>query len=197
MSYRLTAGALVALVVLGVLVWFTEFRDQGGTNASSTNDARPQILTFDEANVKQIEISRGDQQVSVERQESGDWLLQPSGQPGDKLRISGLVFRLSTLRANRIAAESPDDYGQYGLSSPSLTATVTMLDGSTQALQVGGKAPAETATYVRKPDDAAVYLVSNQLVTDLDRMVSEPPIEQPTPSPSPSPSPAASPSPGP
>ena len=195
MSFRVTAGALVLLALLGGLVWFTEFREQASSDAPTENDDRPQIMSFEETNLKQLEVTRGDQRVTVERQDSGDWLLQPSGQPGDRLRISGLVFRLSTLRANRVAAENPDEYDQFGLSNPNLTATLTLADGSTQALQVGSKAPTETATYVKKPDGGAVYLVSNQLVTDLERMVSEPPIAQPTPSPSPSPSPGASPTP--
>ena len=62
--------------------------------------------------------------------------------------------------------------------------------GLTRTLTVGSKAPAESGTYVRAGGDSAIYLVSNALVQDLERLVTEPPRPpSPTPLPSPSPSP--------
>jgi hypothetical protein len=194
MSYRVTAGALVLLVLLGGLVWYTEFRDKG-TAAAPAEKARPDIFDFEDQSVQGIEVLKGDQQITMERVEGGDWALQPSGQPGDRLRISGLLFRLSTLQANRLVADEATDFEQYGLAAPALTTTLEMTDGSTLGLAVGSKAPTDAGTYVKRTDGPAVYLVPNSLVTDLERIVNEPPVAQPAASPLPSPSPTPSPSP--
>jgi hypothetical protein len=196
MSFRVTAGALVLLVLLGGLVWYTEFRDQG-TAAAPAQKERPDILKFEDQSVQGIEVVKGDRQITMERVEGGEWTLQPSGQPGDRLRISGLLFRLSTLQANRLVADEPTEYEQYGLAPPALTTTIKMTDGSTLGLAVGSKAPTDAGSYVKRADTPAVYLVPNSLVTDLERTVNEPPVAQPTPSPSPQPSPPPTPSPGP
>ena len=75
-------------------------------------------------------------------------------------------------------------------------ATVRLANGETRALTVGSKAPAESGTYVRKDGDTAIYLISNALAQDLERIVTEPP-RPPSPTPLPSPAPDASPSPSP
>jgi hypothetical protein len=189
MSFRLTAGVLVALLLLGGLVWFTEFRDKGDTTPTA-DQSRPTIVKFEDRDVHQVEVVKGDQQVLMQRAEDGEWSLQPSGQAADRLRIAGLLFRLSTVQATRLVADDPPDLTLYGLSAPGLTVTVTLNDGTAHGLAVGSKAPTDTGTYVKRTDGPAVYLIANQLVTDLERMVNEPPIVQPTPSPSPSPSPS-------
>ena len=64
--------------------------------------------------------------------------------------------------------------------------------GDSRTLTVGSKAPAESGTYVRAGGDSAIYLVSNALIQDLERLVTEPP-RPPSPTPLPSPSPAPAP----
>ena len=194
MSFRLTAITLAALVVLAGVVWFTEFKDKGSATATPADKQRPEILKLDDKDTVQIEVVKADQKVQAQKNEQGDWTLQPSGLPGDRVRISSVLFRLTSLQANRLVDEAPADLAQYGLDNPPLTATVTQADGTSYSLQTGAKAPSETAgTYVKRADQPAVYLIANQLVTDLDRLVTEPPIQQPTPTPAPIPSPSPTP----
>ena len=193
MNPRLTAIALAVLVVLGGVVWFTEFRDKGESPAAAKPSDKPDltIFTIEEREIRRIEVARGGQTTTVDRDEQGEWTVQPSGQPGDRARLSGLMFRLASLNASRRVAEAPEDLAQFGLDQPALTATVTVADGSTHTLLVGGKAPTDTGTYVKKADDQTVFLVANQLVADLDRLVAEPPVAPPTPTPGPTSTPSA------
>jgi hypothetical protein len=87
---------------------------------------------------------------------------------------------------------NPTNDADFGLNAPTLTASIGLLNGNTLGLTVGAKAVGETGTYARKDGDPSVYLVSNALVQDLERIVTEPPVP-----PSPTPDPAASPSPSP
>lgn len=190
MSYRVTAAALAVLVVLGGIVWFTEFRDKDSSpSASAKPSDKPEVtvLKFDDKDTRKLEVATADRRVQADRNEQGDWTLQPSGEPGDRSRLSGVLFRLSSLSASRRVTDTPSDLGQYGLDKPAVTVTVTQADGTTLGLLAGAKAPSESGTYVKKPDGETVYLIANPLVTDLQGLVSQPPVAPPPPSPLPSP----------
>jgi hypothetical protein len=98
------------------------------------------------------------------------------------------MLRLSNLRATRRIAQPPN-LADFGLSQPSATATITVADAGDLTLVLGGKAPAESGTYAQKGGDSAVYVISNAIAQDLERLVNEPPRE-PTPTIAPSPPPA-------
>lgn len=201
MSYRVTAVALAVLVVLGGVVWFTEFRDKDSSSSASAKPSdKPEltVLKFDDKETRRIEVVRADRRVQADRDEQGDWTLQPSGEPGDRARLSGVLFRLASLNATRRVTDAATDLAQYGLDRPALVVTLTQADGTTLGLLTGAKAPSESGTYVKKPDNATVFLIANPLVTDLDGLVSQPPVAPPTPSPLPSlePAPRVVPTPG-
>ncbi len=194
MSFRVTGIMLLVLVALGGVVWFSEFRDKGSAQATPADKARPDIMKFDDKLTQKIEVTKTDQKISMDRpDDQSDWTLQPSGLPGDRVRISSVLFRLASLQATRQVADAPTDLAQYGLDQPSITTTVSLSDGTTYTLQTGGKGPNDQATYVQRAGDPAVYLVPNQLATDLERLISDPPIQRPTPTPAPIPSPEPSP----
>jgi hypothetical protein len=199
MDFRLTAIMFAVLAGLGAVVWFSEFRDKGSAAATPADKPKPEIFKFDDKEAKQVEVARADQKVLVEKDEQGNWVLQPSGLPGDRVRITSVLSRLASLQATRQVTDAPTDLAQYGLDNPNLTATVTQTDGSSYILQTGARAPSDAGTYVKKADEPAVFLIANQIVTDLERLVTEPPIQQPTPTPAaiPSPSPASTPEPTP
>ena len=193
MSFRLTGIALAILVILGGIVWYTELRDKGSAEAQSADQQLLEIFKFDDRSTRQLEVAKGDQKTVAQQDDQGNWTLQPSGEPGDRVRLSSLLTRQASLRATRKVADDASDLSQYGLDQPSLIATITQADGTSYILQVGAKAPTETGTYVKRGSDNSVYMVSNVLASDLDRMVTDPPIQPPTPTPSPSPSPSPTP----
>ena len=207
MNPRITLGFLAVLLALGGYVYFGGAPDDSATSgttgpggapgaASKDKPADPQldVFTFDEPAAQRLTVrNAAGQQVAVEKTDDGTWALQPSGEPADRLRISGLLLRLSNLRATRRIAE-PANLAEFGLATPSTTATVTVDGVGELVLALGGRAPAEAGTYAQKGGDSAVYVLSNAVAQDLERLVNEPPRQPtPTPAPSPSPSPATSP----
>ena len=195
MNFKVTAVLLIVLALLGGGVWYSELRDQGSA-ATAAPGSQVEIQKFADQDVRQIVITKGDQQIQVDRPEGGAWTLQPSGQNADSVRISSVLFRLASLQATRKVADAPTDLAQYGLDNPSLTVTTTLADGTVYPLLLGGRSPTEAGTYLKKANDPPVYLISNQLGTDLDKLITDPPIERPTPTAAPIP-PTASPSPSP
>ncbi|MFN8637182.1 MAG: DUF4340 domain-containing protein [Chloroflexota bacterium] len=206
MSPRITVGLLAVLLALGVYVYYGAppaapgAGVPGGAPTPKPADPSLDLWTYQESDIQAIDVQRGGQQAGVKRN-GEDWVLTPSGEPADRLRVNSLVFRVASVKATYRVPEGGSQ-AQYGLDTPTMTATFTLANGGTRTLTVGSKAPAESGTYVRKDGDTAIYLVSNALTQDLERIVTEPPRPaSPTPLPSPSPdavgTPGASPSPAP
>jgi hypothetical protein len=192
MNPRVTVGLLAVLLALGAYVYYgaPPASPAGPTPAAKATDPQLELWTLDESQIQAVSVRRGGQEAGVQRA-GEDWQLTPSGEPADRLRVNSLVLRLASVRATyRVASVSNE--AEFGLAAPTMFATIRLASGESRTLTIGAKAPAESGTYVRKDGDEAVYLVSNALVQDLERIVTEPPRP---PSPTPLPSPAASPSP--
>ena len=193
MNPRVTVGLLAVLLALGAYVYFgAPAASPVGPTPSAKTDPQLELWTLEESQIQAVSIQRGGQEAGVQRA-GEEWQLTPSGEPADRLRVNSLIFRLATVRATYRVANVTNE-AEFGLATPSMVATLRLANGESRTLTVGAKAPAESGTYVRKDGDAAVYLVSNALVQDLDRIVTEPPRP---PSPTPLASPVTSPSPTP
>ena len=162
----------------------------GAMPTPKPQDPSLELWTTPEDQIQSVTVMRGTQQAGVERDGEG-WKITPSGQPADRLRVNSLIFRLSSVRATYKVPNATND-ADFGLNAPTLTASIALLNGSTLGIAVGAKAVGEIGTYARKNGDPSVYLVSNALVQDLERIVTEPPIQ-----PSPTPAAAVTPSPNP
>jgi hypothetical protein len=193
MNPRVTVGLLAVLVALGAYVYFGPTPSASPAGPTPATKAQPpqqiELWGVDESQIQTVTVQRAGQQAGVMR--SGDtWQLTPSGEPADRLRVNSLVLRLAKVNATYRVTTATND-AEFGLTSPAMVATVGLAGGDVRTLTVGSKAPAESGTYVRAGGDSAIYLVSNALVQDLERIVTEPPRPpSPTPLPSPAPSPA-------
>jgi hypothetical protein len=189
MNPRVTVGLLAVLIALGAYVYWGPPAPGpvGPTPAAKGGSEQLDVWTLEESQIQAVTVRRGGQEAGVERA-GEEWRLTPSGEPADRLRVNSLIFRLATIRATYRVANATND-AEFGLAQPSLVATVRLASGETRTLTVGSKAPAESGTYVRKDGDPAIYLVSNALAQDLERIVTEPPVP-PSPTPLESPSPA-------
>src|SRR5947209_4619390 len=129
MSFRVTAIVLLALVLLGGAVWFSEFRDKGA-EATTPDKQKLEIFKFDDKDSQSIEVVKADQKIQVQKDDQGNWALQPSGLPGDRVRVSSVLSRLGNLQATKRVVDNTADLAQFGLDNPTLTATATQSDGT-------------------------------------------------------------------
>ena len=205
MSPRVTIGMLAILLALAAYVYYGPTQalapDASGKPggppglAGAPPTPKPQdpaldLWSTDENQVQSVFVQKGSQQAGVQRDGEG-WVVTPAVIPGDRLRINSLVFRLANVRAT-YKVPNPTSDADYGLNTPSMIATIGLANGNALRLNIGAKAVGETGTYARKEGDPSVYVVTNALVQDLDRIITEPPVP-----PSPTPAAPASPSPNP
>ena len=190
MNYRVTVGFLAAALILAAIVTGLDRFNIGPTAANQasgtatvTASQQPQIFSFDDTQVTRFEIRQGDKTVVIVKQ-NDQWTIESTSEPANRSSFTSLIVRMSQLKATRLVDQNGGDLSQYGLDAPKDVAIATRDDGGHDELDIGAASPVQTGTYVKKADDPAVYVIPNQFVTDLERLLSDPK-EPPTPTPRP------------
>ena len=183
MNLRVTIGFLVVAIVLGGLVFGLDKFNIGptsGANATSTAVAGQdlQIYSFDDSKVSAFELHQGDKSVRIEKKED-TWTIAGSDDLANRTSFNSLLVRMSQLRATR-RVDGGSDLKQYGLDPVKESAVAELGDGTKYELLVGGKTPVQTGTYAMKGDAPDVFVIADQFVSDLERLITDPK-EPPTP----------------
>ncbi len=150
----------------------------------SPSDLRDRdVFNFSPAEVATFRLQVGDQpeirckkQVDSDPNVTGDtdgWeMVQPVKAKADARAIEEIVSALGSLRVVVFEADGEYDPADYGLSQPRITVTLqTMVDDSTQELQIGSDAETPGRIYVTRPDHRAIYAVNREIYTKLNRTV--------------------------
>jgi Domain of unknown function (DUF4340) len=187
MNLRVTLGVVAVAVVLGIAVFAMDRFNLGPSpqaDATATSQAgqTQQIFQFDDARVTSVELRQGEKTVRATK--SGDaWTLADTGEAANRSSFNSLVVRMSTLRATR-RVDTPGELGQYGLEPFKNSFVAELDDGSRLELQTGSQTPVRTGTYAKRADQPEVYVIADQLATDIERLLNDPK-EPPTPTPRP------------
>ena len=203
MNLRVTVGFLAVALVLGALVVGLDKFNIGPTaaanaNATATTTAslQPQVFQFDDQKVTAFELHQGDKVVRIEKQSDNSWQVAGTGDPANRSSFTSLIVRMSQLKATRGIDNPGTDLSQYGLDPPKESAVAQLDDGTRYELVLGSKTPSQSGTYAKNADAANIYVVADQLSTDLERLLTDPK-EPPTPTavPPTTPTPAVGPQP--
>ncbi len=202
MNTRVTLGFLVVALVLGAAVYGLDKFNIGPTaaandNATATTTAsqQPQVFQFDDQKVNAFELHQTDTLVRIEKQSDNTWKVAGTNDPANRSSFTSLIVRMSQLKATRGVDNPGTDLSQYGLDPAKESAVAVLDDGTRYELDLGGKTPVQTGTYAKKADAADIYIVADQISTDLERLITDPK-EPPTPTPPPAiPTPAVTPQP--
>src|SRR6185503_14214309 len=120
--------------------------------------------------------------VRIEKKDDA-WVIAGSQDAANRTSFNSLLVRMSQLRATR-RVDSSGDLKQFGLDPIKESALAELADGTKYELQIGGKTPVQTGTYARKGDAPDVFVIADQFVSDLERLLTDPK-EPPTPTPRP------------
>jgi len=135
------------------------------------------LFRYANKDVKKVRVEGGDKTVAVEREGEAKWKVvepasDPAGKPApgpvDEARVTELLFKLTGLRVDGVAAEQPDRLEAYGLDKPELTITVTKTDGKEAGTLLVGKEEKEQR-YVQIKGEAPVYTMPAKDLQDLPR----------------------------
>ena len=131
----LYVAAFVLAVLCGILYWSNRQSTKTNASAKTSSDAPPKILSLDRADITGLTIRRKDQApLDLSRNNSGGWqITAPIALAADEESVSGILYTLSSLNADRQLEDKASNLASYGLTAPSLEVAVTLKDKNGEA----------------------------------------------------------------
>ncbi len=150
--------AAVILAGLGGAIWWSN-KQEAGKKDQADPKAPPKILTLKEDEVKQIELLRaGEGPTLLVKDDSGKWSIQsPAGLAADNTAIASLSGQVTALAADRLIDENLTDLTAYGLEPPVVSVKITMKDGTSHRLRIGGETPDKSSVYASVDGDRRLF----------------------------------------
>ena len=137
--------------------------------AVQINDLRdPQVLAVPPAGVKSIDIERGANRLTLQRDSQGWQITTPLSVPAEESAVQQWLVELIGVRAKRFVADVTTDPQQYGLTLPSAVVTLGG-SGTNQLAQliIGSVDESNALRFVKCTGEEFIYGVATDL---LDRL---------------------------
>lgn len=124
------------------------------------------VLHVESENVASFDLKNASGEIAAKKGSVGWSLTKPADMPADSDMVSSLLAEVSTSKMQSIASEKPENLGQYGLRSPSITLTTADDKGSMQTLIVGKKDG--EAYFARDLSRPMIFRIHNDLYLKLE-----------------------------
>ena len=158
-------GLLGILIAVYFIVEYTQSR-------SRSRSFRAELVEIDTAAVTRVQISRGGEQLTINR-EGNAWKIDLEG--GKKVTatsssVKGLLNSLSSIKPSRLAARDEERWSEYQVDSAGTR--VEVFEGADKSLDLvvgrfNMEGQREFSTFVRLFDENEVYSSSNFMGTSL------------------------------
>jgi hypothetical protein len=117
-----------------------------------------------------VKIVKGDSAPTVVSKVSDKWALTgPKPLPADQEAVNSMITALSSLNADRVVEEKPDNLAAWGLTKPKEQVTITKKDGKTVTLDIGDDSPVGSGVFAKLEGDPRVFVVPSYSKTNFDK----------------------------
>lgn len=127
------------------------------------------LVTLNKEEVQSIRISSQDNQVELQRSDSGWTMTKPSALPLNKMEADGWIDALAQVKQDKVIEENASDLAKYGLDKPAQEYKATLKDGTSKTVNVGEALPIQ-GFYYASVDGTSVYQISEQSLASLNKM---------------------------
>jgi hypothetical protein len=171
MRWQTTAVLAALLLVLGGFYYVYEIRWAPARDEAAARKGR--LFTADSKDVTEIVIKRPEETVKLKR--AGDeWeMLEPLRTRGSRGAVDETLANLMTAKIDREIAAKPESLTDFGLDKPAADVTLTLKDGKTLGVALGGKTPTGVWVYARERDKPAVFVLGESVLRDTTRALSD------------------------
>ncbi len=175
MKFRDLIIAVVVLLALGGLLYWSNHRKPAPESAAAASAPSPSILKMDPSAIRQVTLARKDgAAVTLDRQGSDTWrITAPKPFGADSDAVSGMLSSLSSLTADRVVEEKAADLKPYGLDQPSLQVQIETRDHKDRKLLLGDDTPTGSDVYAMLQGDPRVYTIASYNKSSFDKGVND------------------------
>lgn len=176
MSYKTTAVLLIILTVLGGYVYTLP-----APEPPKTADRPAHIWNVDLIDIYHIDLTYQGKTIALDwNDEKKEWFFLPESAvqgKADQVRLNGIRLLLSGPASKRQFFQGQvDDLSQFGLTQPTVTAHITLKDGTKYRIRIGDQTANGQSNYVMLNDRPDVWLVDYTWGNEMIRFFREPPV---------------------
>ena len=103
-----------------------------------------------------------------------EWvMLEPIRARGSRAAVDETLANLMTAKIDREIVAKPDSLADFGLDKPAADVTLTLKDGKTLGVALGGKTPTGVWVYAREKDKPAVFVLGESVLRDTTRPLAD------------------------
>ena len=169
MTLRRILVLFVLVAALGTYLWVWEVPQ------ARREGKKEKLLAIDKDAVRAVTLTYPDRSIELRKDDDKAWrIAKPIDAPADDNVVKAVVSMLADAEVQRTLDELPPDLAPFGLDKPTVTARVTLKDGSQlPAVAVGKNTAIGGKTYVRKGDEAKLYLTTSSIGFGLNKQVKD------------------------
>jgi len=157
MRFRGTVILLAVFVVLGVYVYFTEYR--GKEERQQQQAAEKKVVHFEPKDVGEITLKHDNTTITAVRKGEKQWqITNPPGIEADSDEWERLAQSISDIQREDSIPASTADLANFGLDKPPVEIAVKLAAGRTTTIQFGSENPRKTLNYLKISDSNDVLL---------------------------------------
>lgn len=127
------------------------------------------LVSIQQEQVQSLSLHTAQQQIELNRKDNGWAMSKPSAAPLNANLVNNWLDSFGLVSQEKVVEDNAADLSKYGLNQPSQVYEVTLKDGSKKGLQVGAALPIQGYSYVKTENSPAVYQVSDQSLSQLNK----------------------------
>jgi hypothetical protein len=167
MRFRSTLVLAVVFLVLGVYLYFVEFRRAAEEGAKET------LFDFEVDEVQSVTLAYPDRTITVRRQD-GKWkLTAPIEAAADDTVVDNLLNAVANCEVKKSLDDPPEDLSPFGLDTPKVTVNVVLESRQLPGIRVGKTSPVGFSTYIQREDEEKIYLTTSAFQSGMDKQVKD------------------------
>ena len=135
------------------------------------------IITFNDDEVKKVEIHDQDRDIVLSKADAGWTLERPLGVKADETEVRTFLSALRSLRAQDFVEQPNQDPKELGLAPPQLTVSVAVgADNAQKTVLIGGEKQGDQGgkqRYVKRGEKDSLFLVGDWVLRDLGKAAND------------------------
>ncbi len=168
MSLRRIAVLVVLVAALGAYLWVYEIPE------AQRAAKKEKLLGIDKDAVTGVALAYPDREIEMKKDDKGWRVVKPVDAPADENAVKAVVSTLVDAEVQKSLDQLPSDLAPFGLDKPTVTARLTLKDGSQPPpVAVGKNTAIGGKMYVRKGDEPKLYLTTSSIGFGLKKEVKD------------------------
>ncbi len=167
-SWRRILVLFVLVAALGAYLYFYEVPQ------AQKEGKKDKLIAVDKDAVTGVALTYPDRAIELTKKDTGWRITKPVDAPADETVVKSLVATIADAEVQKSLDDLPADLAPFGLDKPTVTARLTLKDGTEPpAVAVGKNTALGGKTYVRKGDEPKLYLTTTAFSFGLNKQVKD------------------------